>query len=164
MLTFEQKLAIIGSFPELERRDVSLNRVNFHYVGGDSHKKNVVYHLHPNGNGFVYAATLNVPKKDPKGMVNIRDFSEEELRSIIKRSIDSLQSNAVSEVEETLQNLDEIWMDKEGHKLIIILEDDIWNVYAGEQLDGTFPSYNEAKQYLLEEGFKPKRKFDKQMN
>ncbi len=105
-----------------------------------------------------------MPKKDPKGMVNIRDFSEEELRSIIERSINSLQSNAVREVEETLQNFDEIWMDKEGHKLTIILEDDMWNVYAGEQLDGTFPSYNEAKQYLLEEGFKPKRKFDKQTN
>ncbi|MBU9721375.1 MULTISPECIES: hypothetical protein [Bacillaceae] len=164
MLTFDQKLAIIESFPELERRDVSLNRVNFHYVRGDSDKKNVVYHLHPNGNGFVYAAKLKVPKKDPKGMVNIRDFSEEELRSIIESSINSLQSNEVSEVVETRQDIDEIWMDKEGHKLTIIIEDDMWNVYAGELLDGTFLSYNEAKQYLLEEGFKPKRKFDKKMN
>ena len=29
MLTFEEKLAIIESFPELERKDVSLGRVNF---------------------------------------------------------------------------------------------------------------------------------------
>ncbi|WP_078556009.1 hypothetical protein [Bacillus alkalicellulosilyticus] len=164
MLTFEQKLAIIESFPELERHDVSLNRVNFHYVGGDSDKKNVVYHLHPNGNGFVYAAALKVPNKDPKGMVNIRDFSEEELRSIVKRSIESLQPNAVRELEETLQDIDEVWMDNEGHKLTVVHEDDMWNVNAGEQLDGTFLSYNEAKQYLLEEGFKPKRKFDKQTN
>ncbi|MDF2904671.1 MAG: hypothetical protein K0S25_2309 [Bacillus sp. (in: firmicutes)] len=45
-------------------------------------------------------------------------------------------------------------MDAEKHKLILIQEDDMWNVYAGLNLDGTFPSYNEAKQYLLEEGFR----------
>lgn len=31
MFTFEEKLAIIESFPELTRKDVSLKRVNFHY-------------------------------------------------------------------------------------------------------------------------------------
>ncbi|MCT8138383.1 hypothetical protein H1D32_11850 [Anaerobacillus sp. CMMVII] len=160
MLTFEQKLAIIESYPELQRHEVSLNRVNFHYEGSGTDKKNVVYHLHPNGNGFVYAAKLKVPKKDAKGMVNIRDFSEEELRSIIERSIQSLQPNAVAE-EENEQLIDELWLNQENHSLSVVQEDDMWNVYAGELLDGTFPSYNEAKQYLLEEGFKPKRKLDK---
>jgi hypothetical protein len=162
MLTFEEKLSIIESYPELKRHDVSLNRVNFHYEEGESDKKNVVYHLHPNGNGFVYAAKLKVPKKDPKGMVNIRDYSEADLRSIIERSIASLKPNAVSEVVDQAQAIDEVWLDKEKHSLTVINEDEMWNVYAGELLDGTFPSYNEAKQYLLEEGFKPKRKFDKQ--
>ncbi len=31
MLTFEEKLSIIESFPELERKNVSLKRVNFHF-------------------------------------------------------------------------------------------------------------------------------------
>ncbi|OIJ12873.1 hypothetical protein BKP35_09905 [Anaerobacillus arseniciselenatis] len=159
MLTFEQKLAIIESYPELTRHDVSLNRVNFHFEESGSDKKNVVYHLHPNGNGFVYAGKLKVPKKDPKGMVNIRNFSEEDLRSLIERSIESLHPDAVSEEDEQSEEDAwlKIWVDKENHTLEIIKEDEMWNVYAGEQLDGTFPSYNEAKQYLLEEGFKPKR-------
>ena len=159
MLTFEQKLAIIESYPELTRHDVSLNRVNFHFEESGSDKKNVVYHLHPNGNGFVYAGKLKVPKKDPKGMVNIRNFSEEDLRSLLERSIESLHPDAVSEEDEQSEEDAwlKIWVDKENHTLEIIKEDEMWNVYAGEQLDGTFPSYNEAKQYLLEEGFKPKR-------
>ncbi|MGQ0517887.1 hypothetical protein ACT453_49800, partial [Bacillus sp. D-CC] len=56
MLTFEEKLSIIESFPELERKNVSLKRVNFHFEESRLDKKNVVYHLHPNGNGFVYAS------------------------------------------------------------------------------------------------------------
>lgn len=31
MLTFEEKLTIIESFPELTRNDISLGRVNFHF-------------------------------------------------------------------------------------------------------------------------------------
>lgn len=58
MLTFEEKLAIIESFPELERVNVSLGRVNFQFNESVYEKKNVVYHLHPNGNGFVYAGRL----------------------------------------------------------------------------------------------------------
>ena len=49
MLTFEEKLAIIESFPELEKRTVSMGRINFHYEESASDKKNVVYHLHPMG-------------------------------------------------------------------------------------------------------------------
>ena len=76
MLTFEEKLAIIELFRKLERRRcVSTGRINFHYEDSASDKKNVVYHLHPNGNGFVYGAELNGYKKSDKGMVNIRDFS-----------------------------------------------------------------------------------------
>jgi len=155
MLTFEQKLIIIESFPQLKRQDVSLNRVNFHYEESGTDKKNVIYHLHPNGNGFVYAGKLKVPKKDPKGMLNIRDFSEEDFRSIIERSLQSLLPNAIEEETDLFE--EELWMNKEKLSLIVITEGEMWNVYAGTQLDGTFPSYNEAKQYLLEEGFKPQR-------
>ena len=81
MLTFEEKLAIIESFPELERRTVSMGRMNFHYEESASDKKNVVYHLHPNGNGFVYGAELEGYHKNEKGMVNIRDFSSDELQN-----------------------------------------------------------------------------------
>ncbi|WP_170006178.1 hypothetical protein [Bacillus fonticola] len=154
MLTFEQKLAIIESFPELQRRDVSLGRVNFHFEESATDKKNVVYHLHPNGNGFVYAEYIEGYPLDHKGMVNIREFSEDELRNVVQQSIASLSVTNDDSLSDTEEPIEETWVNKENHALVLLHEDDMWNVYAGLNLDGTFPSYNEAKQYLLEEGFR----------
>lgn len=154
MLTFEEKLAIIESFPELERKNVSLGRVNFHFEGSIYEKKNVVYHLHPNGNGFVYAELLGGYDMDPKGMVNIRDFTADELRKVIQQSILSLSPNTTEEEAIIENNEEERWINSENHTLILLNEDDMWNVYAGLNLDGTFLSYNEATQYLEEEGFR----------
>jgi hypothetical protein len=154
MLTFEEKLAIIESFPELERKNVSLGRVNFHFENSIYDKKNVVYHLHQNGNGFVYAEFLSGYDLDSKGMVNIRDFSAEELRTILKQSIDSLSPNTTLESAIIEDYEEERWVNSDNHTLILINEDEMWNVYAGLNLDGTFMSYSEAKQYLEEEGFR----------
>ena len=154
MLTFEQKLAIIESFPELKRKDVSMKRVNFHYEESASDKKNVVYHLHPNGNGFVYAEYVSSYNTDDRGMINIRDFSEEELRTVITKSIQSLAPRSTAEVAIVGDLEEERWVNEDNASLILVQEDEMWNVYAGLNLDGTFPSYNEAKQYLEEEGFK----------
>lgn len=152
MLTFEEKLTIIESFPQLERKNVSLKRVNFHFEESRLDKKNVVYHLHPNGNGFVYAGSISGYKTDDKGMVNIREFSEEELRTLIQKSIDFLSQE--EEVTQTGSYLAEEWHNIDGHTLTLIQEEeDMWNVYAGENLDGTFNSYGEAASYLDEEGF-----------
>ncbi|CAM3217068.1 hypothetical protein [Sporolactobacillus spathodeae] len=155
MLDYQQKLAIIASFPELSRKEVSLGRVNFQYSGSASEKKNVVYHLHPNGNGFVYAKGLDGYDADSKGMVNIREFSEDELRTILKQAIHALSPEGVYEVA-TQGGVDrEIWSTRSGQQLQIIYENELWNVYAGDLLDGTFRTYNEAKEYLIEEGFHP---------
>ncbi|UAL52239.1 MULTISPECIES: hypothetical protein [Metabacillus] len=150
MLTFEQKLAVIESFKELQRKNVSLGRINFHFEESIYDKKNVVYHLHPNGNGFVYAEYVKGYAANDKGMVNIRDFSEEELRSIIKKSIHSLSVHEDEQIEEFEE---EKWTNEDGQTLVLILEDGMWNVYAGLNLDGTFTTYKEAANYLHEEGF-----------
>jgi hypothetical protein len=150
MLTFEQKLAVIESFKELQRKNVSLGRINFHFEESIYDKKNVVYHLHPNGNGFVYAEYVKGYAPNDKGMVNIRDFSEEELRSIIKKSIHSLSVHEDEQIEEFEE---EKWTNEDGQTLVLILEDGMWNVYAGLNLDGTFTTYKEAANYLHEEGF-----------
>src|SRR5690349_18917281 len=92
MLTFDEKIAVLSSFPELERRDVSLGRVNFHYPDSLYDKKTVAYHLHPNGNGYVYAGLMEGYPTDEKGFFNIRDCSEEELRRVVEASIASLSS------------------------------------------------------------------------
>ncbi|WP_353949378.1 hypothetical protein ABNN70_04685 [Sporolactobacillus sp. Y61] len=155
MLDYRKKLSIIESFPELEKKEVSLGRVNFQYTGSAAEKKNVVYHLHPNGNGYVYAKGLEDYEPDKKGMVNIRDFSEEELRAIIRKSIHMLSPEGVYE-SHTAGGVDhEIWINDRRQTLEIVFEHDLWNVYAGDLLDGTFRTYKEAKEYLIEEGFHP---------
>src|SRR5690625_7701369 len=104
MLTFNEKLNIIDSFTELTRIDISLGRVNFHYEESVKDKKIVVYRLHPNGNGFVYVGDMDdLYETDAKGMVNIRDFTEEALRKIIRESIDSLSEQ---------EPFEETWVDK----------------------------------------------------
>ncbi|MCZ0702657.1 hypothetical protein J2T56_000625 [Natronobacillus azotifigens] len=148
MLTFEEKLTIIEAFPTLKRKDVSLGRVNFQFPDSVLDKKNIVYHLHPNGNGYVYAELLNNKNDydvDAKGMVNIRDFSAIELRKIIHEAIESLSEQ---------EPFQETWINRKNQILDLINDYDSWNVYAGEMLDGTFSTYNAAVDYLEQEGFK----------
>jgi hypothetical protein len=161
MLTFEEKLAVIASFSALQRKDVSMGRVNFHYEASIADKKIVVYHLHPNGNGFVYAERISQTTTDDKGFVNIREYTADELRSIIQASIDSLSDGNISYVaSEEAPELSqeaifaaESWSDEEGQILTLVEEDELWNVYTGSNLEMAFETYTEAKQYLKEEGF-----------
>ncbi|PEJ60117.1 hypothetical protein CN692_02165 [Bacillus sp. AFS002410] len=154
MLTYEEKIKIIESFPELTQKPVSLGRTNFQFEESLKEKKNVVFHLHPNGNGFVYAEGIKGYKTNDKGMVNIRDFSENELRTILSKSIESLSVEPT--FDEYEEEVEEIWINENGQTLILVSEMDMWNVYAGENLDGTFNSYGEACEYLDEEGFQIK--------
>ncbi|MBP3950762.1 hypothetical protein [Bacillus suaedae] len=151
MLTFEEKLAIIESFPELERKDVSLGRVNFHYNESSYDQKNVVYHLHPNGNGFVYAGKMTGYETNDKGMVNIRNFTEKAIRSTVRKAILSLTPRETERLDEPTE---EVWINDNTVTLTVLKEEDIWNVYTDEDvLDGTFNSYREATNYLEAEGF-----------
>ena len=159
MLTFNEKLAIIESFPELERKNVSLGRINFQYPNSISDKKNIVYHLHPNGNGFIYAGHLDQYDTDEKGLVNIRDFTGDQLRKILKDSIQMLSPNEKIEFEEAIigdSNDEERWVDSENNQLIVINENDAWNIYFGLNLDNSFDTYEEAVEFLKEEGFSRK--------
>lgn len=154
LLDYSQKLAIVESFPELEKKDVSLGRVNFQYPESAADKKTVVYHLHPNGNGYVYAKGIEGYDADPKGMVNIRDFSESELQTLLKKAIFALSPEGVYEKETADGNDHELWVTPSGRQqLEIIYDNELWNVYAGDLLDGTFRTYKEAIEYLDEEGF-----------
>ncbi|QDX94195.1 hypothetical protein EEL30_19025 [Brevibacillus laterosporus] len=156
MLTFEQKQAIIESFPELTKKEVSLGRLNYHFEESLHDKKIVVNHLHPNGNGFVYAGHLPKKKTGPKGMVNIRDYSEEQLRSLIADSIAHLSTEYV-ETENDLDSADpieEIWVNRKGDTLRLIQEDELFNVYTGDNLEDSYNSYKGAVTYLHSEDFK----------
>lgn len=162
MLSFEEKLAIMQSFPELERRDVSLGRVNFHYDGSATDKKNVGYHFHPNGNGYVYAAGLDGAETDGKGFVNVRDYDEQELRELVARSIRLLGGAAASgtPAAEAAANAateanEERWRDGEGNELSLQFEDDTWYLFSGLNLEMAFETREEAEEYLADEGFVP---------
>ncbi|MFC4598329.1 hypothetical protein [Cohnella hongkongensis] len=154
MLSFEKKIEIMETFPELERRDVSLGRVNFHYSGSASDKKNVGYHFHPNGNGYVYAAGLEGVETDGKGFVNVRDYGERELRELVQRSIRSLGGAAAAGAGRAEgQAAEERWRNADGSELTLQFEDDMWYLFAGLNLEMAFESYEEAAEYLAEEGF-----------
>lgn len=165
MLTFEQKLAIMETFPELVRKAVSLGRVNFHYEESAYDKKTVVYHLHPNGNGFVYAGQADgwEAETDDRGMVNIRDYNEAALRAIIQASIQSLRPNhPTSEAmnPEPQWKEDELntekWVNRQHHQLKVIYDNEMWMIFGGsafDQLEDAFETYEDAVDYLREEGF-----------
>ncbi|HZG14541.1 MAG TPA: hypothetical protein VE710_05920 [Candidatus Bathyarchaeia archaeon] len=156
MLTFEEKLAIIESFPQLSKKKVSLGRFNFHYEESEHEKKTVVFHLHPNGNGFVYAGHLPKKATDDKGMVNIRDYTADQLRSLIEASIHYLSQKPEPRQVQTVDvdgPAEERWVNRENHTLLLVHEDDLWNIYAGHNLDASFESEKEAIEYLQDEGF-----------
>lgn len=159
MLTFEQKLAILDSYPQLERKNVSLGRVNYHYEESQHDKKTVAFHLHPNGNGYVFAGLLRGYETDDKGFVNIRDYSESELRSLLDASITSLSIYipdapvASKRKKKAAATADTLWTNDEAQTLTLKLEDDLWYVYADLNLEMAFETLEEAKEYLAEEGF-----------
>ena len=148
MLTFEQKQEIIESFPELTRKEVSMKRVNYHYEDSLYDKTVVVQHLHPNGNGFVYVAGIPGYKADDRGLVNIREATEEELRKTITDSI-----NMLSEEEPEEPSVEQTWVNGEGIELKLVEEEGAWNIYHGLNLEESFGNYGYAQNYLKEEQF-----------
>ncbi|RUS42824.1 hypothetical protein [Cohnella sp. AR92] len=165
MLSFEEKLAIADSFPELERRNVSMGRVNYHFEGSLYEKKTVVYRLHPNGGGYVYAGRLREYDgvADEKGMLGIRDFTAEQFREVIAKAIASLADAsglaepAAKADQPAKPSKEERWINEQKQTLELKLEDEdiggMWYVYSGLNLDAVFETYREAAEYLKEEGF-----------
>ncbi|MGE7690822.1 hypothetical protein ACQKMI_16615 [Lysinibacillus sp. NPDC097214] len=153
MLTFEQKQAIIDSFPELTKKEISLKRVNYHFMDSLYEKTIVVEKLHPNGNGFVFVGDLlRYEEEANKGLVNIRDYDEQQLREIIEDAIQYLSEEA-----EEQEPIEEVWQNREGAQLMLAFEQRSWNVYHGENLEEAFGTHDAAKEYLLEEGFRKKK-------
>jgi len=153
MLTFEQKQAIIESFSELTRKEISMKRVNYHFMDSLFEKTIVVEKLHPNGNGFVFVGDLlrYENEANDKGLVNIRDYDEQQLRAIIEDAITYL-----GEEQEEEEPIIETWRNREGDQLSLAFEQRSWNVYHRDNLEEAFGTYEAAKEYLLEEGFRKK--------
>lgn len=154
MLSFEEKQAIIESFPQLTRKEISLNRLNYHFDGSLFDKTVVVEKLHPNGNGFVYVGDLLKYEDDANdnGLVNVRDYDEQSLRTIITDAIAYL----AEEINE--EPVIEVWISRNSTELELIYEQRNWNIYYNNNLEETFGTREAAEAYLREEGFKKKGK------
>ncbi|MCG7343151.1 hypothetical protein MHZ92_03335 [Sporosarcina sp. ACRSL] len=151
MLTFEQKQQIIETFPELTRKEVSMKRLNYHYEDSLYEKTVVVQHLHPNGNGFVYVEGIPGYETDDRGLVNIREATEEEL---IKTIRDAIRALSTDDAEEEEEEIEEVWVNEQGEKLTLLEEEGFFNIYHGYNLEESFGDYREAVDYLKEENFK----------
>ncbi|MEO4054975.1 hypothetical protein [Solibacillus sp. CAU 1738] len=151
MLTFEQKQAIIESFPQLTKKEISLKRLNYHFEESLYEKKIVVEKLHPNGNGFVFVGDLLPYEKeaDDKGLVNIRDYDEKALREIIAASLEYLSED----IDDT--PIIEVWRSRDQVELKLIFENRSWAVYHNDNLEEAFGTREAAVEYLLAEGFRP---------
>ena len=153
MLTFEQKQQIIESFPQLVKKEISLKRLNYHYEDSLYEKTIVVEKLHPNGNGFVFVGDLlKYEKEAVKGLVNIRDYSEAQLREIIQDAIDYLGEEEVDE-----GPIIEIWSSREGSEIELIYNGRSWDVFFQDNLEESFGTREAAVEYLREEGFRQKK-------
>ncbi|WP_274308410.1 hypothetical protein [Solibacillus daqui] len=150
MLTFEQKQAIIESFPQLTKKEISLKRLNYHFEDSLYEKTIVVEKLHPNGNGFIFVGDLLKYEKEAsdKGLVNIRDYSEQQLREIIEAAIDYLSE----EIDDT--PIIEHWTSRQGTKLELEFNNRSWNIYHQGNLEESFGTRDDAIAYLREEGFR----------
>ena len=151
MLSFEQKKAIIEEFPQLTKKEISLNRVNYHYEDSLYEKTIVVEKLHPNGNGFLYVGDLLKYEKiaSDKGLVNIRDFDEKALREIIQDALDYLSEDLDTPIEES-------WQSNSGITLTLKHHQRGWDIYFKDNLEESFGTREAAVEYLREEGFKQK--------
>lgn len=154
MLTFEQKQAILESFTQLTKKEISMKRMNYHFDGSLYEKTIVVEKLHPNGNGFVFVGDLLKYEQEAndKGLVNIRDYEEQALRDIVQAAIDYL-----GEEEPEEEPIIETWTSRDGAKLTLKFENPFWNVYHRENFEDSFGTRESAVEYLREEGFRPSK-------
>jgi hypothetical protein len=153
MLTFEQKQQIIESFPQLVKKEISLKRLNYHFEDSLYEKTIVVEKLHPNGNGFVFVGDLlKYEKEAVKGLVNIRDYSEAQLREVIQDTIDYLGEEEVDE-----GPIIEIWSSRDGSELELIYNGRSWDVCFQGNLEESFGTRQVAVDYLREDGFRQKK-------
>jgi hypothetical protein len=90
LLSFEEKHLIFLSFPELTETKISKDRINFKYRSSKKKGKVLACELHPSGNGYVCGKYMDDYPVDDRGWVRIKDYTENELKTIIRKAIDSM--------------------------------------------------------------------------
>ncbi|XQY93781.1 hypothetical protein ACNRWW_10420 [Metabacillus sp. HB246100] len=91
-MTLSDKRQILNSFHELRENEDKFGRFFYYYDESPSRKKIVAREFVPSGNGYVYGKFIPDYKDSlyKDGSVCVKEFSAEELRIIVRKSIDSL--------------------------------------------------------------------------
>ncbi|WP_254052688.1 hypothetical protein [Bacillus sp. V59.32b] len=93
MLSLDEKRSILHSFHELREKEDQYGRFFYYYDASPVRKKLIAYEFSHTGNGYVYGQLLpeykNLLYKD--GSVCVKDYTSEELKEIVRKSILSLQ-------------------------------------------------------------------------
>ena len=97
MLNYEQKRSIFRSYSDLIEKTMSHNRLNYEYPKSLQRGKILVTQLNLSGNGYVIGKYMEQEtikskgyKVDPRGWINIKDFSETELHEVIQLAMMSM--------------------------------------------------------------------------
>ena len=101
--------------------------------------------------GLSYVEGIPGYEADDRGLVNIREATEDELKATIK---DAIRALSTEEAEEKADMIEEVWMNGQGQKLTLLEEEGFFNMYHGYNLEESFGDYKEAADYLKEENFK----------
>lgn len=49
---------------------------------------------------------------------------------------------------------EERWVNDHREQLLLVNEEETWNIYFGQNLEETFGTYEDAEMFLTDEGFK----------
>lgn len=92
MLSLKEKRTILHTFKELREKLDKFGRYYYYFDASTTRKKIVAREFTDSGNGYVYAEHLpeyiNQLYKD--GSVCVKHYTAEQLREIVRKSIDSL--------------------------------------------------------------------------
>lgn len=93
MLSLEEKREILHTFKELREKQDEFGRYFYYFDSSATRKKIVAREFTNSGNGFVYAKPLAEYKSDlfKDGSVCVKDYSDEQLREIVQKSINILR-------------------------------------------------------------------------
>ncbi len=90
MLSLEEKRQILNSFKELREELDDFSRYFYYFDQASSRRKIIAREFVESGNGYVYGADLSDyrAQADTRGWVNVKYFSAEQLRDILRKAIE----------------------------------------------------------------------------
>ena len=152
MLSLEQKKAIFSMF-DLEEKKLSNGRIDYEYPASKQRGKKIATQLYKSGNGYVIGKYMseesikaNQYEVDPRGWINIMDFSSDELKNVIIEAMISMSgTNEIGFIQNEVESASELLV---AEQIIQIEETDLntskinfgcsltdsWYIYLNGQL------------------------------